>query len=232
MRPICTVRSEWEAIAPGSRSAATTSTASPSTRTRQGADPRAVPRLRRSGREEARPIRPAARRVFHIKEGREHCHAGAVSCGGAPDQSGADCGEDDGAGGVPRARHRHHADPGEGAALPGTCNDWVRSLFVRPSSCRRSAGRRIVSGKGTAAGGRRRAKLKALAAIEKRELQSLDVERVREQRIKDQDGHEHMPALTLELKRRGAARRCAKRRTATTTRRRARGAAGAGRWSA
>ncbi len=57
--------------------------------------------------------------VFHIKEGREHCHAGGVSCGGAPDQSGAGCGEADGAGGVPRARHRHHADPGEGAALPG-----------------------------------------------------------------------------------------------------------------
>lgn len=46
-------------------------------------------------------------------------------------------------------------------------------------------------------------KLEALAAIEKRELQSLEVKRVCEQRIKDRAGHEHMPALTLELKPRG-----------------------------
>ncbi|MDE3767572.1 relaxase/mobilization nuclease domain-containing protein [Sinorhizobium meliloti] len=45
--------------------------------------------------------------------------------------------------------------------------------------------------------------LKALAAVEKRELQSLEVKRVREQRIKDRAGHEHMPALTLELKPKG-----------------------------
>ncbi len=80
----------------------------------------------------------------------------------------------------------------------------MRSLFVRPSSCRRSAGRRIVQRERhrlQAVDGER--KLKALAAIEKRELQSLDVKRVREQRIKDRAGHEHMPALTLELKPKG-----------------------------
>ncbi|MER8995627.1 hypothetical protein [Mesorhizobium sp. M0520] len=45
--------------------------------------------------------------------------------------------------------------------------------------------------------------LKALAAVEKRELQSLEVKRGREQRIKDRAGHVHMPALTLELKPKG-----------------------------
>jgi len=45
--------------------------------------------------------------------------------------------------------------------------------------------------------------LKGLAAVERRELQSLEVKRVREQREKERAGHHHMPALKLALKPRG-----------------------------
>ncbi|PNG24399.1 relaxase [Methylocella silvestris] len=45
--------------------------------------------------------------------------------------------------------------------------------------------------------------LRARKAVEERELKSLEVKRVRERRVKDRAGHEHMPALTLELKPRG-----------------------------
>src|SRR5690606_34730384 len=45
--------------------------------------------------------------------------------------------------------------------------------------------------------------LRALKAVEERELKSLEVKRVREQRVKERAGHEHMPALTLELKPKG-----------------------------
>lgn len=45
--------------------------------------------------------------------------------------------------------------------------------------------------------------VKALAAVEARERKALEEKRVREQRIVDRAGHEHMPALTLELKPRG-----------------------------
>lgn len=45
--------------------------------------------------------------------------------------------------------------------------------------------------------------VKALAAVEARERKALEEKRVREQRIVDRAGNEHMPALTLELKPRG-----------------------------
>jgi len=45
--------------------------------------------------------------------------------------------------------------------------------------------------------------LKALSAVEARERKALDESLVREQRLKDRAGHEHMPALALELKPRG-----------------------------
>lgn len=45
--------------------------------------------------------------------------------------------------------------------------------------------------------------VKALAAVEARERKALEEKRVREQRIVKRAGHEHMPALTLELKPRG-----------------------------
>ncbi|MBM6395292.1 relaxase/mobilization nuclease domain-containing protein [Ochrobactrum anthropi] len=45
--------------------------------------------------------------------------------------------------------------------------------------------------------------LKALTALEARERKALEEKRVREQRLKDRAGHEHMPALALELKPRG-----------------------------
>lgn len=45
--------------------------------------------------------------------------------------------------------------------------------------------------------------LKALTAVEARERKALEEKRVREQRLKDRAGHEHMPALALELKPRG-----------------------------
>lgn len=45
--------------------------------------------------------------------------------------------------------------------------------------------------------------LRALKAVEERELKSLEVKRVREQRVKERAGLEHMPALTLELKPKG-----------------------------
>ncbi|WP_417423196.1 relaxase/mobilization nuclease domain-containing protein [Hoeflea sp.] len=45
--------------------------------------------------------------------------------------------------------------------------------------------------------------LKALTAVETRERKALEEKRIREQRLKDRAGHEHMPALALELKRRG-----------------------------
>jgi hypothetical protein len=56
--------------------------------------------------------------------------------------------------------------------------------------------------------------LKALKAIETRERQSLETKRLREQRTHERSGHEHMPALTLELKPkgRGASVRKAKNR--------------------
>ncbi|GEP60431.1 relaxase/mobilization nuclease domain-containing protein [Reyranella soli] len=56
--------------------------------------------------------------------------------------------------------------------------------------------------------------LKALKAIESRERQSLETKRLREQRMHERSGHEHMPALTLELKPkgRGASVRKAKNR--------------------
>lgn len=45
--------------------------------------------------------------------------------------------------------------------------------------------------------------LKALTSVEARERKALEEKRVREQRLKDRAGHEHMPALALELKPRG-----------------------------
>jgi hypothetical protein len=45
--------------------------------------------------------------------------------------------------------------------------------------------------------------LKALTAVEARERKALEEKRVREQRVKDRAGHEHMPTLALELKPRG-----------------------------
>lgn len=45
--------------------------------------------------------------------------------------------------------------------------------------------------------------LKALTAVEARERKALEEKRVREQRVKHRAGHEHMPALALELKPRG-----------------------------
>ncbi|WP_442582120.1 relaxase/mobilization nuclease domain-containing protein [Mesorhizobium sp. ASY16-5R] len=45
--------------------------------------------------------------------------------------------------------------------------------------------------------------LKALTAVEARERKALEEKRVREQRLKDRAGHEHMPALALELRPRG-----------------------------
>jgi hypothetical protein len=45
--------------------------------------------------------------------------------------------------------------------------------------------------------------LKALSAVEARERKALEESLVREQRLKDRAGHEHMPALALELKPRG-----------------------------
>ncbi len=45
--------------------------------------------------------------------------------------------------------------------------------------------------------------LTALTAVEARERKALDEKRVREQRVKDRAGHEHMPALSLDLKPRG-----------------------------
>lgn len=45
--------------------------------------------------------------------------------------------------------------------------------------------------------------LKALSAVEARERKALEEKRVREQRLKDRAGHEHMPALALDLKPRG-----------------------------
>lgn len=45
--------------------------------------------------------------------------------------------------------------------------------------------------------------LKALTAVEARERKALEEKRVREQRLKDRAGHEHMPALALDLKPRG-----------------------------
>jgi hypothetical protein len=45
--------------------------------------------------------------------------------------------------------------------------------------------------------------LTALKAVEARERKALEEKRVREQRLKDRAGHEHMPALALDLKPRG-----------------------------
>ncbi len=45
--------------------------------------------------------------------------------------------------------------------------------------------------------------VKALAAVEARERKALEEKIVREQRMADRAGHEHMPALSLELKPRG-----------------------------
>ncbi|CAH1652227.1 MULTISPECIES: relaxase/mobilization nuclease domain-containing protein [unclassified Chelatococcus] len=45
--------------------------------------------------------------------------------------------------------------------------------------------------------------LTALTAVEARERKALEEKRVREQRLKDRAGHEHMPALALDLKPRG-----------------------------
>jgi len=45
--------------------------------------------------------------------------------------------------------------------------------------------------------------LSALTAVEARERKALEEKRVREQRLKDRAGHEHMPALALDLKPRG-----------------------------
>lgn len=45
--------------------------------------------------------------------------------------------------------------------------------------------------------------LKALTAVEARERKALEEKRVCEQRVKDRAGHEHMPALALDLKPRG-----------------------------
>ncbi|SOC41914.1 relaxase/mobilisation nuclease-like protein [Rhizobium subbaraonis] len=45
--------------------------------------------------------------------------------------------------------------------------------------------------------------LKALSAVETREHKALEESIVREQRLKERAGHEHMPALALELKPRG-----------------------------
>lgn len=45
--------------------------------------------------------------------------------------------------------------------------------------------------------------LTALTAVEARERKALEEKRVREQRMKDRAGHEHMPALALDLKPRG-----------------------------
>lgn len=45
--------------------------------------------------------------------------------------------------------------------------------------------------------------LTALTAVEARERKALEETRVREQRLKDRAGHEHMPALVLDLKPRG-----------------------------
>lgn len=45
--------------------------------------------------------------------------------------------------------------------------------------------------------------LKALSAVEARERKALEESIIREQRLKDRAGHEHMPALALELKPRG-----------------------------
>lgn len=45
--------------------------------------------------------------------------------------------------------------------------------------------------------------LKALTAVEARERKALEEKRVREQRMKDRAGHEHMPALAFDLKPRG-----------------------------
>lgn len=46
-------------------------------------------------------------------------------------------------------------------------------------------------------------KVKALGAVEARERKALEEKRVREQRMVDRAGHEHMPALNLELSPRG-----------------------------
>lgn len=45
--------------------------------------------------------------------------------------------------------------------------------------------------------------LTALTAVEARERKALEEKRVREQRLKDRAGHEHMPSLALDLKPRG-----------------------------
>jgi hypothetical protein len=45
--------------------------------------------------------------------------------------------------------------------------------------------------------------LKALTTVEARERKALEEKRVREQRLKDRAGHEHMPALALDLNPRG-----------------------------
>lgn len=45
--------------------------------------------------------------------------------------------------------------------------------------------------------------VKALAAVEAREMKALEEKKLREWRVKDRAGHEHMPALALELKPRG-----------------------------
>ncbi|ODT21942.1 MAG: hypothetical protein ABS35_15990 [Kaistia sp. SCN 65-12] len=45
--------------------------------------------------------------------------------------------------------------------------------------------------------------VKALAAVEARERKALEEKRLREQRIVDRAGHEHMPVLSLDLKPKG-----------------------------
>ncbi len=45
--------------------------------------------------------------------------------------------------------------------------------------------------------------VKALAKVEARERQSLNVKSLREQRVRHRAGHDHMPSLSLELKPKG-----------------------------